>query len=95
MIRVEVKPQLLQWACERSGLDLDLLAQRFPRLAEWQSEEARPTLKQLEQFAKATRTPVGYFFLADAPVERVPIPDFRTVGNVHLDRPSPDLLETL
>ena len=51
----------------------------------------QPTLKQLEGFAKATHTPVGYLFLAEPPVERVPIPDFRTVANERIDHPSPDL----
>jgi len=94
-MRVEVKPDLLRWARERSRLDPDALEQRFPRLADWERGKPSPTLKQLERFAKATHTPVGYLFLQAPPVERVPIPDFRTVGNVHIERPSPDLLDTV
>jgi Zn-dependent peptidase ImmA (M78 family) len=95
MVRAEVKPELLRWARERSGLDPDALAHRFPQLATWERRESSPTLKQLESFAKATHTPIGYFFLQEPPVERVPIPDFRTVGNERIAHPSPDLLDTV
>jgi len=94
-MRVEVKPELLRWAAERSRIDRDALDDRFPKLKEWVREAVRPTLKQLEDFARATHTPIGYFFLPEPPVERVPIPDFRTVGGARLQRPSPDLLDTI
>ena len=95
MVSVEIKPELLRWAQERSGLQPDTLAERFPRLEAWERGEAKPTLKQLEAFAKATRTPVGFLFLSEPPVEKVPIPDLRTMGNEHLERPSPDLLDMI
>lgn len=95
MLRVDVKPQMLRWAWERAGFDLDGLTRRIPQLPSWYQEEARPTLKQVERFAKTTRTPVGYLFLDIPPAERVPIPDLRTVGGGRIERPSPDLLDTL
>ena len=63
-LRVEVRPAMLRWARERARLDLDDLARRFPKLAEWEDERThvRPTLKQLEDFAKATHAPIGYLF---------------------------------
>lgn len=94
-MRVDVKPDLVRWARERAGFEPDALARRFPRLAAWEQGEERPTLKQIETFAKATHTPVGYLFLQEPPIERVPIPDFRTIGNARIARPSPDLLDTL
>ncbi len=95
MNRVPIQPVLLRWARERAGYGADALAGRFPKLHEWERGEVQPTLKQLEAFAKATHAPVGFFFLAEPPVERVPIPDFRTVANIYMDRPSPDLLDTV
>jgi hypothetical protein len=86
---------MLRWARERSGLDADMLANRFPKLADWEREATRPTLKQFEDFAKVTHAPIGYLFLPEPPVERIPIPDFRTVENRHIGHPSPDLLETI
>ena len=95
MIRVEVKPELIRWARERAGLDLGVLTERFPQFEAWERGEIRPTLKQIERFAKATYTPLGFLFLQEPPVERVPIPDFRTIGRERIDRPSPDLLDTI
>src|SRR5579859_6391056 len=86
---------MLRWACERAGLDIAALAHRIPQLPAWERGQKRPTLKQLEGFAKATHTPIGYLFLPEPPVERVPIPDFRTVANARVAHPSPDLLDTL
>jgi Zn-dependent peptidase ImmA (M78 family) len=95
MNRVAVRPELLRWALKRSGRSVEGLAPKFPKLGAWERGEAQPTLRQLEQFAKATYTPVGYLFLREPPVERVPIPDFRTLPGVPRDRPSPDLLDTI
>jgi Zn-dependent peptidase ImmA (M78 family) len=92
---VTVKPELLKWACQRAGVAPDALADRFPKLSAWLARELQPTLKQLEDFAKATHTPVGYFFLPEPPVEEVPIPDFRTIRGAAIRRPSPDLLDTI
>ena len=94
-MRVEIKPQLLRWARDRAGIDDDDFRRQFPNFEKWQKRELQPTLKQLEAFAQKTHTPIGYLFLDSPPVEKVPIPDFRTVGNKRLNKPSPDLLETI
>jgi Zn-dependent peptidase ImmA (M78 family) len=95
MMRVDVKPELLRWARERSGYDPDTLAARFPKLAAWERGTAEPTLKQIEKFASATHAPIGFLFLLEPPVEQIPIPDFRTAGNKRIGRPSPDLLDII
>jgi len=95
MNRVAVRPELFRWARERSGLKADALAERFPKYAAWESGEALPTLRQLEELAKKTLTPLGYFFLPEPPEDKLPIPDFRTVKDEPLRRPSPNLLETV
>lgn len=94
-IRVDVKPQLLTWAVDRSGVSAEDLYRRFPDLHAWELGEKSPTFKQLERFATATRAPFGFFFLERPPVEALPIPDFRTIGNTLITTPSADLLESI
>ena len=95
MIRVAVKPEMLHWALERARLSPDDLQARFPRLSDWLKENVRPTLKQLDTFARAVHVPVGYLFLPLPPDEPLPIPDFRTVKGRSVIRPSPDLLDVI
>ena len=95
MIRVEVKPELLRWARERAGMEVDELVHKFSKYREWEAGEVQPTLRQLEKLAKTTHASIGYFFLSEPPDEPFPIPDFRTMGGEPVGRPSPDLLDTL
>jgi Zn-dependent peptidase ImmA (M78 family) len=95
MLRVEIKPELLTWARQRADYDQEALVHRSPKLIAWELGSVKPTLKQLEDFARATHTPLGFLFLSEPPIEHIPIPDFRTVGNGHLNRPSPDLLDMI
>lgn len=92
---VAIKGELIRWAIDRSRLPVDDLNQLFPNLAEWQREVRMPTYRQLEKFASKTMTPLGYLFLDSPPDERLPIPDFRTLGDAPIDRPSPNLIETI
>ena len=95
MTRIPVNSELLRWARERSGIAQDDLAAKFKKLPEWEDGETQPTLKQVEAFARAVHVPVGYLFLAEPPEEPVPIPDFRTIANQPVTRPSPNLLDTI
>src|SRR5665213_2242021 len=95
MATIAIKPKMLRWARERADLNIDQLAVRFPKLGQWESGETQPTLKQLENYAKATHTPIGYLFLPEPMEDRIPIPDFRTMDQRELTRPSLNLLETV
>lgn len=93
-MRVAVCGSVLRWALQRSGRHA-AVESRFPKLGEWLEEKSQPTLRQLENFAKATATPFGYFFLPDPPDVRLPIPHFRTLREEVAPVPSPDLIETV
>lgn len=95
MTRIAISPNMLRWARNRARLDVLALTARFPKLEAWEAEEVQPTLKQLEDYAKATHAPIGFFFLPEPPVEPLPIPDFRTMADRMIARPSPNLLDTV
>lgn len=95
METLNVKPELIRWAIERSGRGVDTLVRYFPKIMQWEAGEAQPTLRQLESLAKKTWTPLGYFFLPQPPVEELPVPDFRTVRDTPIRRLSPNLIDTL
>ena len=94
-VRIDIKPELLRWAMERSGVDSAVLYSRFSKLGAWLDCSAKPTLKQAEAFARATHTPFGFLLLPMPPEEPLPIPDFRTVANNRIARPSANLLDTI
>ncbi len=94
-VRVPIEGALLAWAQRRSRVSRDRLLAKFPALDAWEVGEKQPTLRQLEQFARATYTPVGYLLLPEPPQERLPVPDFRTIGEVEVGQASPDLLDTI
>lgn len=94
-MRVPVRGELLAWARDRSRVSPADLDAKFPALEEWEAGTKQPTLKQLETFARATHTPIGYLFLPEPPEESLPVPDFRTIGDVEIGQASPDLLDTV
>lgn len=94
-VRVPIAPEMLSWAGERSGKTRETLLKSFPKLPEWEAGVANPTFVQLEDFARATYTPLGFFFLPAPPELPLPIPDLRTVGSESLRDPSPNLLDTI
>ncbi len=94
MSRVGVSQEVFRWAIGRGGAVPARLEKKFPKIREWEAGASQPTLRQLEDLARATRTPLGYFFLDTPPEERLPIPYFRTVTEGPPWHPSPELLET-
>ncbi len=95
MERIAVSPEILRWARERAGLGVADLQGKFPKLADWETRDVQPTMKQLENFAKATRVPFGFLFLREPPEMPLPIADYRTVESRHPQGISPELMDTM
>ena len=95
---ITLQPAVLRWARERARLDVAELARKVgvrpERVTEWEMSGAI-TVVQADKLAHRTYTPVGFLYLDEPPEDRLPISDFRTRRGDALQRPSPDLLETV
>lgn len=94
-LRLDVNPEVFLWAIERSGQTVDEAIERTPRLAEWLSEENKPTFKQVEKFSSRIHAPLGYFLSGQLPQEELQIPDMRTIRTNEVAKPSGNLLDTI
>lgn len=92
-VRVDVAPSVLSWALAVTGAEAEGLHRRF-KIDKWLAAESRPTLKQLQDFAKAAGVPFGYLLLPQPPVWALPVPDFRE-GFDRTPTPSANLVAVL
>lgn len=95
-----VNHDILNWARQRAQLSAAVLAQKLQvteaKIREWESGDLSPTFNQAKKFAKQTRIPFGYLFLATPPQEQsLPLPDLRTVENEHRGQPSAELRDII
>ena len=95
---ITLQPSLLKWARERASLSETELAKKLntteERVKNWE-QDGKVTVARVKNLARYTYTPYGYLFLQEPPVEELPIPDFRTLNDKSLNKPSPNLLDTL
>ena len=93
-MKTSANPNVLAWAVERSG-QRERLERKFPKLPHWLDGSVQPTLRQLEEFARAAAVPFGYLLLQEPPQEKLSIPYFRTVDDQHSPHFGPNLLDTV
>lgn len=90
-----MKPELLRWALKRADMTEEDYPSRLP-LASWLSGAERPTVRQLEEFARRTHAPYGYLLLDEPPEEGLPVADFRAISrNKEMQDISVNLRDTL
>jgi Zn-dependent peptidase ImmA (M78 family) len=97
-MKIRLQPEVLRWARERARLDIPTLAEKLgvkpERVEQWE-QSGELTFAQAENLARATRLAFGYLFLREAPEEKLPIPDLRTVGSQGIERASTELLDVV
>jgi Zn-dependent peptidase ImmA (M78 family)/transcriptional regulator with XRE-family HTH domain len=79
--RAEIKPELLRWARETSGLSPEDAAHKLQikvdRLRRWEAGRLHPTIPQLRKAAAVYKRPLAAFFLSEPPPPATPLHDFR------------------
>lgn len=97
-MELTLQPSLLQWARERARLTKDALAKRMglkpERVDEWE-DSGRIKAEWAQRLADKTHAPYGYLFLKEPPEDNLDIPDFRTLDDQRVRRPSTELIDTV
>ncbi|WP_286719852.1 helix-turn-helix domain-containing protein [Thalassolituus sp. UBA2009] len=95
----QINHRMLTWARERSGIALPEFAAKCgvteERLMDWEEGKRPITFNQAQGYANKAHVPFGYLFLHQPPLDELPIPDLRTLGDRGVDRPSAELLDLI
>lgn len=80
--RIPVVPDVLVWARESAGFDLEEASRRLsPSVAKWETGDLQPTVKQLRDAAKLYKRPLAVLLLPKRPTDFLPLRDFRRPGD--------------
>lgn len=90
-----INPKILTWARERTGQDVDEVAQALGKEREviesWENGAAAPTYAQLEKLAyKVYTRPIALFFFPEPPEEPDPEHSFRTLPDLEIEKLTSD-----
>lgn len=92
---VAVTQSVLAWALQRADRSYEETVKKFPKLGDWLSGDALPSLRELEKFASFTHVSLGALIMPEPPDETLPIADMRTRDSKVIERPSGNLLDTI
>ena len=92
---VAVTQSVLAWALQRADRSYEETVKKFPKLGDWMSGDALPSLRELEKFASFTHVSLGALIMPEPPDEALPIADMRTRDSKVIERPSGNLLDTI
>lgn len=91
----KLNPEVLEWACQRSGISREQIEKSFPKYSQWLDGTKNPTVRQLRMFAEKMHVSVFDLFRGSIPNYELQIADFRTVKNRPTEEPSPELFDTI
>ena len=98
--QLPVNPDMLRWARETGGFDIDDVVVKLKRkritsetVASWEEGASSPTYVQLERLAyEIYKRPLALFFFPEPPEEETPTESFRTLPQEEIDLLEPRLL---
>jgi len=92
-VRALVKPEILVWARESAGFDLNEVASTtgLSKVRAWERGEVQPTIHQLRSLARKYRRPLAAFYLQERPTGFQVISDFRRLPGGGMPRMSSEL----
>jgi len=90
-----INPELLYWARDKSGIDIDIIARRMKvpveKIKKWETGESRPTVAQLKNLANIYKRPFSIFYLSKVPKDFKIPHDYRILESGEEKTISPQL----
>ena len=95
IIRVEVEPEVIIDAIEKSQRNLTDVKERFTTFDKQINKELDPTFIQLKDLSSYLRIPFGYLLLKNPAQEHILILEFRTIDTEAIQHPNRELIDTV
>lgn len=95
VIRVEIKPEVILNAVEKSQRNIKDVKNRFNNFEKWINKEIQPTFRQLTNLSNYLRIPFGHLLLDTPAKEKTPLLQFRTIETAAIQQPSRELIDTI
>jgi len=94
-----ITPRLVRWARQRVRITHQAIASKLHvepgRVVAWEEGHEHPTFRQAHDLANYLSVPFGYLYLSAPPIEKIPLPDLRTLPGKAPKKLSRDFIETL
>ena len=84
--KVKVNPQMLIWAREDAGYEIEDLPKYLEKVSKWESGEDRPTWNELRKLSNKYKRPSVFFLRSKPPEdEEDDLTDYRTIHGDNFD----------
>jgi transcriptional regulator with XRE-family HTH domain len=94
-----IKGEMIKWSRRRAGLSREEIAHKLQvdldKFIAWEEGRSVIPFSIAKKISKISLIPLALLFADAVPEEDLPIADFRTPGSHALNRPSPELIETI